>query len=223
VRLAAARARRRGSSEVTKPATASTATPIGQANHANRMAASLGNVSGRGCAPGVARVNVGRMGKDQRVTEHVPPPMDADVDLHRPADRAEMRPSPIPVLAAVSAGGVLGALARYGLARAWPHPADGFPWSTFVINVTGCLLIGVLMVIVTEVVPQRRLVRPFFGVGVLGGYTTFSTYIVDVHKASAAGAPWIALGYLAGTLVAALLAVTAGSAVTSLIVRRWVR
>jgi CrcB protein len=118
---------------------------------------------------------------------------------------------------------VLGALARYGAATAWPHPASGFPWSTFVVNVTGCLLIGVLMVIVTDVLPHRRLVRPFLGVGVLGGYTTFSTYIVDIHKAASAGAPGVALAYLAATLIAAVLAVGAGSSVTSLFVRRRAR
>jgi CrcB protein len=157
------------------------------------------------------------------VTEHRPAPMDADVDLHVPADKAEFKPSPLPVLGAISAGGMLGAFARDGLATAWPHPASGFAWSTFVINVTGCLLIGVLMVIVTEVLPHRRLVRPFLGVGVLGGYTTFSTYIVDIHKAAAAGAPWVALAYLASTLIAAILAVWAGSAATSLLVGRWAR
>jgi fluoride exporter len=157
------------------------------------------------------------------VTEHGPAPMDADVDLHVPADKSELKPSPGPVLGAISAGGVLGALARDGLATAWPHAASGFAWSTFVINVTGCLLIGVLMVIVTEVLPHRRLVRPFLGVGVLGGYTTFSTYIVDIHKAAAAGAPWVALAYLASTLIAAILAVWAGSAAASLLVRRWAR
>jgi CrcB protein len=150
-------------------------------------------------------------------------PVDADVDLHVPAEEAELRPSPVPVLGAISAGGVLGALARDGLATAWPHPAGGFAWSTYVINVTGCLLIGVLMVIVTDVVPKRRLVRPFLGVGVLGGYTTFSTYIVDIHRAASAGAPWVALSYLGATLVSAVFAVWLGDALTSLVVRRWVR
>ena len=159
------------------------------------------------------------LGKDQRVPEIGPAPVDSDVDLHVDAPV----PSPLPVLGAISAGGALGALARDGLATAWPHPASGFPWSTFVINVSGCLLIGVLMVLVIEVVPHRRLVRPFLGVGVLGGYTTFSTYIVDIHKAASAGAPWVALGYLASTLIAAVLAVWAGTAVTTLSVRRWSR
>ena len=153
------------------------------------------------------------------MTEHVPAPMDSDVDLHVDAPAPRL----LPVLGAISAGGVLGALARDGVATAWPHATSGFAWSTFVINVTGCLLIGVLMVIVTDVLPHRRLVRPFLGVGVLGGYTTFSTYIVDIHKAASAGAPWVALGYLASTLIAAVLAVWAGTAVTTLSVRRWSR
>ncbi|MDP4500972.1 FluC/FEX family fluoride channel [Nonomuraea turcica] len=136
-------------------------------------------------------------------------PIDADV-----AVRAEIRPSAWPVLAAISAGGVLGALARYGVSLALPHAPTGFPWSTFLINVSGCLLIGVLMVLVNEM-RTGRLLRPFWGVGVLGGYTTFSTYIIDIHQAMRAGAPGVALAYLLATLVAALLAVWAGTAMTA--------
>lgn len=118
------------------------------------------------------------------------------------------------VLAAVSAGGALGALARHGLATAWPHAPDGFAWSTLATNVSGCLLIGVLMVLVTQVWPAQRLVGPFLGVGVLGGYTTFSTYVVDIGRAATAGAATTALAYLAATLVGALLAVWAGAGAT---------
>jgi fluoride exporter len=149
-----------------------------------------------------------------------PSPIDPDVDRHVPAEVAELRPSPVPVLAAISAGGALGALARAGVAAAWPHSAAGFAWSTWVVNVTGCLLIGALMVVVTEVVPHRRLVRPFLGVGVLGGYTTFSTHVVDVQRAAAAGAPGTALADLAATCLAAVLAVWAGSALATRLVRR---
>ena len=113
----------------------------------------------------------------------------------------------VKVLAAVAAGGVLGALARYGLGVAFPRTATGFPWATFGINVSGCLLIGVLIVVVGT---GRRLLRPFLGTGVLGGYTTFSTYVVDTEHLMRAGAPRIALLYLFGTLVAALLATYAG-------------
>jgi CrcB protein len=131
--------------------------------------------------------------------------------------RSELHAS---VLAAISAGGVVGALARYALATAWPHPPHGFPWSTFVVNVTGCFLIGVLMVIVTEVVTHKPLLRPFLGVGVLGGYTTFSTYVVDIQRAAGQGVPLTALAYLALTLTAALLAVYAGTVLTRAAVHR---
>jgi CrcB protein len=125
-----------------------------------------------------------------------------------------------PVLAVISAGGVTGALARYGLTEAFPHTTQGFAWTTFGINVSGCLLIGVLMVLVSEVWPTRRLLLPFLGTGVLGGYTTFSTYIVDIQQLLAAGAARTALAYLAGTLVAALTAVYAGITLTRWVVRR---
>ncbi|MET7401519.1 CrcB family protein [Dactylosporangium sp. NPDC005572] len=154
------------------------------------------------------------------MTEPVAQPIDPDVDLHVPAERAELRPHALPVLAAISAGGMLGSAARYGLGLAWPHPPDGFPWATFGINVSGCLLIGVLMVIVNEVATGQRLLRPFVGVGVLGGYTTFSTYVVEAHRAATAGRPGLGLLYLGGTLVAALLAVFAGAGTTTWLVRR---
>jgi CrcB protein len=134
--------------------------------------------------------------------------------------RRRRAPVPWPVVAVVSAGGVLGALARYALGLAYPHGTGAFPWATFAINVSGCLLIGVLIVAVTDVWPGRRLLRPFVGTGVLGGYTTFSTYAVDVQQLVAAGAAPTALVYLAGTLVAALVAVYAGSTLTRLATHR---
>jgi hypothetical protein len=73
-----------------------------------------------------------------------------DPDLE-PAAQAAISPFPPgprarppvawPVLGVISAGGVVGALARYGLGVAFPHPPTGFPWATFAINVSGCLLI----------------------------------------------------------------------------------
>ena len=121
------------------------------------------------------------------------------------------------VLGVISAGGLLGALARYGLASAWPHSPGRFPWATFSTNVSGCFLIGILMVLITEVWSAHRLLRPFLGVGVLGGFTTFSTYTGDVQQMVAAGAARAALAYLAGTLIAALAAVYAGLTLTRLV------
>ncbi|MGH3239778.1 MAG: fluoride efflux transporter FluC, partial [Spirillospora sp.] len=137
-------------------------------------------------------------------------PVDPDVDLRVPRRRRELRRAPWETLAAVSAGGVLGALARYGLSDAFPYEPGDFPWVVFWVNVSGCLLIGVLMVLITETWQVHRLVRPFLGVGILGGYTTFSTYAVDIQRAVEGGAPHVGLAYLALTLVAALAAVAAG-------------
>ncbi len=148
------------------------------------------------------------------------PPTDPDVDLGVARQRAELREGRASLLAAIAVGGMVGAVGRHGLAVAFPHPPGGFPWATFAVNVSGCLLIGVLMVLITEVWHAPRLVRPFFGVGVLGGYTTFSTYAVEVQQAVAAGAARTALLYLAGTLVAALTAVRTGMALTRLVTGR---
>ena len=154
------------------------------------------------------------------VPDPVPPPVDPDVDLHLARDRAELRRHPALVLGAISAGGVIGALARHGVQAVLPHRPAAFGWATFAVNVAGCLLIGVLMVLVTRVWAGRPLLRPFLGVGVLGGFTTFSTYVVDAQQAVRAGAVPTALVYLAGTVASALVAVWAGTALTAWLVAR---
>ncbi|MER6995170.1 CrcB family protein [Streptomyces sp. NPDC000410] len=114
------------------------------------------------------------------------------------------------VLAAVSAGGALGASARYGVSLFWPSV-----WGTFAVNVVGCALIGVLMVLVSERhVVTRPLVRPFLGVGVLGGFTTFSTYALDIAGLLERQQAATALAYAAATVVGALGAVWLGASAT---------
>ncbi|CAG7650683.1 fluoride efflux transporter CrcB [Actinacidiphila bryophytorum] len=112
-----------------------------------------------------------------------------------------------PVVAAVAVGGAGGACARYGATLLWPQTPGHFPWTTFWVNITGCAVIGVFMVVITEVWAAHRLVRPFFGTGVLGGYTTFSTYAVEIRRLTDAHEAVTAFGYAAGTLAAALAAV----------------
>ena len=113
---------------------------------------------------------------------------------------------------AVAVGGALGALARYGIGLLMPHPSGVFPWATFLINVLGGFLIGVLIVTVTERGRTHPLARPFFVTGILGGFTTFSTYAVDAQQLIAAGRVGVAGAYLAGTLVAAVGATWVGLA-----------
>jgi len=147
-------------------------------------------------------------------------PIDSDVDLHVERQRTEVFRTHGAVLAAISVGGAVGSLARYGLGVAFPPGRTGFPWATFGINAVGSLLIGILMVLVVEVWEAHPLIRPFLGVGILGGFTTFSTYVVDVQRLVNAGAAGTALAYLAGTLATALAAVYVGLAVTRTAVGR---
>jgi CrcB protein len=121
-----------------------------------------------------------------------------------------LRAVPATSLAAVAAGGAIGALARYGLSVAFPAAPGSFDLATFIANTVGGLLIGILMITITEVAPGLSMIRPFVGVGILGGFTTFSTYIVDIGRAASAGATALAVVYAFATMAAALLAAAIG-------------
>lgn len=123
-------------------------------------------------------------------------------------------------LAAVAAGGALGAAARYLISTAWPAPPGSVPWAVLAVNVAGCAAIGVLLVTLEAWFPQRRLVRPFLGTGFLGGFTTFSTFAVDVERLAADGYVALALGYLVLTPVLAVTAALFASAAARALISR---
>jgi fluoride exporter len=112
-------------------------------------------------------------------------------------------------LAAVAVGGGLGSVARYLLAAAFPA-GPGFPWAIFAVNVSGCLCLGLLLVYLLEVWPPRRLLRPFLAIGLIGGYTTFSTYAAGVLTLLMGHAPALADAYALSSVLAALVAVWLG-------------
>lgn len=124
----------------------------------------------------------------------------------------------VSVLGAIAAGGVLGSLARYGAGLLAPSP-PAWPWMTMLVNASGCLLIGVLMAVLLDLTAPHRLLRPFLGIGVLGGYTTFSTYAVDTQRLLVDGRAAAALTYFLVTPVVAVLAVWAGT----VLIRSWRR
>ncbi|MEU4706781.1 fluoride efflux transporter CrcB [Nocardia salmonicida] len=124
------------------------------------------------------------------------------------------------VLAAISVGGGLGATARFGVAQWWPVLPGRFPWSTLTVNVLGCFAIGVLMVVVTELWDAPKLVRPFLGIGVLGGFTTFSTYSLEIRRLIGIGETGTALAYLGLSVLAALSAVAIAMIATRWVARR---
>ncbi|MEU1474035.1 fluoride efflux transporter CrcB [Streptomyces sp. NPDC005760] len=148
--------------------------------------------------------------------------MTAPESVRAPAGppRRSSRQGQVPVVAVVALGGALGATARYALALHWPTPPGGFPWATFWTNVVGCAVIGVFMVVITDIRAAHRLVRPFFGTGVLGGFTTFSTYAVDIQKLLDHGRAATGLAYLAATLLAALTAVWLASTAARRVLKR---
>lgn len=118
------------------------------------------------------------------------------------------RPPPDPrLLVAVAAGGALGATARWGLGVLVPD-GSGFPWTTFGINVAGSFVLALLPAL--DQVRARPWLAVALGAGVLGGFTTLSTYADQGRALLAAGEDLMALGYLAGTLAACLVAVLVG-------------
>ncbi|WP_406271314.1 fluoride efflux transporter CrcB [Nocardia sp. NBC_00881] len=139
---------------------------------------------------------------------------DADIDARGSAHRRRLWRTHGTVVLVVAAGGAFGASARYGLAQWLPARHGHVPWATFLTNVTGCFLIGVLMVAVTEIWVVHPLVRLFLGVGVLGGFTTFSTYVSEIRDLLRPDTIAVAVGYLAGTLICALLATLAAMWIT---------
>jgi fluoride exporter len=114
----------------------------------------------------------------------------------------------------IAMGGALGAAARWSIGNAWPAGENRFPFSTFAINATGCLGIGVLMVLIDQVIRGRVYLRPFVGVGVLGGFTTFSTFAVETTRL-VGDKPRLALLYYVTTPALAVVAVAIGAAVTT--------
>ena len=114
---------------------------------------------------------------------------------------------------AVSVGGGAGAVARFAAYRTAPEV-----WATLVVNLAGCALIGVLVVLTTEVWQAHPLTRPFLGTGVLGGFTTFSTYALDAHGLWVTGDRAAAAGYLVATLLGCVAATAAAASLARSVV-----
>jgi fluoride exporter len=114
----------------------------------------------------------------------------------------------------IALGGALGSIGRWTVAEDLPHRTSLFPWATLAVNVGGSFLLGMLVVLATEIWPPSRYLRPFFGVGVLGGFTTYSTYMLDTRRLLVSGRTAEAGAYVFGTLVAGLGAVWLAIVVT---------
>jgi CrcB protein len=150
---------------------------------------------------------------------------DAAVD---PEVELSQRPAPHPwlllrehahLVPVIAVGGALGSLARWGVAQAVPHETGTWPWATLWTNLAGAFLLGGLMALMLTVWSHTRYLRPLLGVGVLGGFTTFSTAELDTRGLIATGHGLEALSYVVVSVALGLLAVVAGVGVGRALVR----
>jgi CrcB protein len=126
-----------------------------------------------------------------------------------------VRSVPLPAgVVAVAFGGVVGSLARAGVARGWPHQPGDWPWSTLIVNLVGAALIAVLLVVLAERWPSSRYPRLVLGTGVLGGFTTFSAFALDTVLLADEGRLVLAGGYVGATVVGCLAACAGAARLT---------
>jgi fluoride exporter len=116
-----------------------------------------------------------------------------------PLDRQE--------LAAIFAGGFVGALGRAALARTWTAAPDQWPWATFVVNMLGAALLGYFVTRLQERLPQALYRRAFLGTGLCGALTTFSTVMVELASMLEDGHVGLAVAYAAASLAGGFAAV----------------
>jgi CrcB protein len=110
----------------------------------------------------------------------------------------------------VASGGAIGSVARYGVGRVMgPQVTSQVPWQTFFVNATGAFIIGLLLVAAARL-GWPGWWRPFLAVGILGGYTTFSTFALETVELALRGSYLTAGGYALGSLAVGLLAAAAG-------------
>jgi fluoride exporter len=114
------------------------------------------------------------------------------------------------VLAVIALGGMLGATARFELAEALPTAPGRFPWATFWTNLSGSLVLGFLLVVLLERSARTRYLRPFLTTGILGAYTTMSTYLVETALLIKDGHAATGVVYGVGSILAGLALAYAG-------------
>lgn len=138
------------------------------------------------------------------------------------ARRPRRRPGRTPpdVLVVIALGGMLGASARFELAEHLPTGAGRYPWATFWTNLSGSFLLGFLLVLLLERFPPSRYLRPFLATGILGAYTTMSTYLVETAVLVKDGHVVTGLLYAVGSLVAGLLLAYFGTVAARLVPER---
>jgi fluoride exporter len=110
----------------------------------------------------------------------------------------------------VMAGGAVGSALRYSLGRALPISSGGWPWATFAANVMGGFAMGLLAAWLLRAGDAGEPIRLLLGVGLLGGFTTFSAFSLEILQMIERGAAGMAFGYAAASVILSLAGVFAG-------------
>src|SRR5438105_14218785 len=117
---------------------------------------------------------------------------------------------PRDVVADIAVGGALGAPARYEVSQLIHVAPDSFPWATFATNLSGAFVLGLFLTFVIERLPRTRYLRPFFAIGFLGAFTTFSTMAVETVTLVKDGRAGLGIGYACVSVAAGLAVAYAG-------------
>ncbi|HEY0186208.1 MAG TPA: CrcB family protein [Cellulomonas sp.] len=130
---------------------------------------------------------------------------------------------PLPALALVLVGGALGTTARALLESAYGADPGRWPWTTWAINITGSFALGLLTATLSHLPGSRQAgrLRWSLGTGLIGGFTTYSTFVLEVHQLAIGGHLALATGYLLASLVLGVAAAAAGAALGHRWVGRW--
>lgn len=129
----------------------------------------------------------------------------------------------LPYAGLVFVGCVLGTFARAALSSAFPHADAGWPWATFWINIVGSVVLGALLEALSRAGEDsgwRRSVRLGVGTGVIGGFTTYSTFVLEIDQLARADALPLAIAYALVSAVVGLAAAVAGMSAVSAVARR---
>lgn len=110
-------------------------------------------------------------------------------------------------LAAIFAGGAVGAVARVWIGRHFASADDAWPWATFAINISGSFALAYFATRLQERLPQSTYRRPLLGTGFCGAYTTFSTMQVELLGLVEAHRYGLAIGYALASIAAGLAAI----------------
>jgi CrcB protein len=118
----------------------------------------------------------------------------------------------------VAVGATVGTLLRASIELVFPHAPGEWPWATFAINILGSLALGALIEALALRGPdtgRRRMLRLGVGTGVVGGFTTYSTFVVEIDRLATAGAVSMALVYTLASVVLGVVAAAIGAGVAA--------